>query len=1560
MRKREKIWGLAVLAGLLAGTANGLTAYSYVQKGLKASYDGIDNAGTGTHDATVRTWKDLTGNENDGTLASSVGWAENAWTNQAQGKPVAVGTGLSAVTGTRTFTVDFCVTPARSNTRETFFGQYNAANAFAIEHNSGSGTKEGWIRLYGLAARPSGSGNYDWLSTVKIGAGEWASVSVTVSPSRQVIWKNGVPGATNEVAIATLSRTCNSTIGGELQRDSMGFFGSYHAFRLYNRVLTDDEIAVNAAIDAIRFHGASAGDFTLSGGYSFDAEGELMVDVTAIAQSGGKVRTGEDAAAASAVAAVRQDGTTLAIFTAVPDEGYEFVAWQLEDGATLASGTLGDATIGVSAKWPLAVTAVFRESGRLTAHSYVQKGLVACWDGIDNAGTGTHSSETRTWKDLTGNGYDGTLGPSVTWAANGWQNEAAEKPVALGIPISSVFAPREFTLEFTATPSRAPCRELFFGSFNWDSFAINFERKANGRLRCHYNNGEVDFESTSAIGQNETASFTVTTTPGKQVVWKNGVKDKEQTAKTITILSGGKPTYIGAENVDVNDNTRKHFNFRGTYHACRVYDRALTDAEIAVNNAVDAIRYRGASASDFTLSGGYSFDASGNLLVSLSVTATAGGQVRAGTGAAAFAMQVTVSQDGSAPAYFTAVPDAGYEFVMWNVDDGGMFLDGAPTDLTVGIASRWPVGITAVFRPARGAFPSTENADYVKGGLVAWYDGVDNAGVGQHGDSLSAWADLSGNGNHATVNSDSLGWTANACTNNVNGREPYDAGLFKLGSAVGETIAARAFTLEMALRPNFVKTRKVFFGSFGHGVGFNLEETAAGMFRIFYNDRPNVVTTVPVVEGEDVVLSVVSAADGVCVYKNGVPVYRYTGAIDPAGTISAALATSTYYLGGEMERDAYTYRGAIYAFRLYNRSLAPDEVRRNALLDRQRLFTRATLWTGASGTSWLDASNWSDGTPNPLVPAFLVQGGANLQLTQPAPAAGSISLGDGAASSTLAVGNGGVLPVADNSLAIGPGGALRVDAGGTLDVNGAGDNPVPLLSVADGGRLSVNGGAMKLRNFPSSLAVFGDEGRTGTLAIASGRLDVAVTASAQHGLSVLRGGRLEMTGGTLTFNRPSHTEGTGVMLNGGEVDLSGNATLVAHRTGLRLGPGEFRMTDTSRIRFCADDVTAITQFRIRGDVGRETVMTVEDAATIVRDDGDRLNFYIGDSIAGARAVLNWNSTGTLDARSSLAIGFRHGYGELNIFRGQVIGGSTGARVGQGTFEPDAGNYPTGVVNVIGGSLRNMSVKNGADTFQGLIVGAGNCVVLSNPGFYRGTLNVYGGAVTNSSEYFGIGIGFAEGDVNQYAGEVIHSGNQNEFVIGAFGGKGSMVMEGGRAWSKSAVYVGGVTTNNLYYNRNQLYTRCPVDNHCATGLLRVTNGRFDSANTIWVSQDGQGTLEIGPAGAVSANNVILTNTPAALTGAGDLAAKLKFTLGESGAGSLTVTNKLTIGQGVTLEVDATGLNGKSGMFPLVRFGESEGEFGDVTIQGQGHVMKTTLDGVTGYWYQNSPGTMMLFR
>ena len=34
--------------------------------------------------------------------------------------------------------------------------------------------------------------------------------------------------------------------------------------------------------------------------------------------------------------------------------------------------------------------------------SYVQDGLIACWDGIENAGAGVHNPTTTVWKDVVG------------------------------------------------------------------------------------------------------------------------------------------------------------------------------------------------------------------------------------------------------------------------------------------------------------------------------------------------------------------------------------------------------------------------------------------------------------------------------------------------------------------------------------------------------------------------------------------------------------------------------------------------------------------------------------------------------------------------------------------------------------------------------------------------------------------------------------------------------------------------------------------------------------------------------------------------------------------------------------------------------------------------------------------------------------------------------------------------------------------------------------------------------------------------------------------------------
>ena len=153
----------------------------------------------------------------------------------------------------------------------------------------------------------------------------------------------------------------------------------------------------------------------------------------------------------------------------------------------------------------------------------------------------------------------------------------------------------------------------------------------------------------------------------------------------------------------------------------------------------------------------------------------------------------------------------------------------------------------------------------------------------------------------------------------------------------------------------------------------------------------------------------------------------------------------------------------------------------------------------------------------------------------------------------------------------------------------------------------------------------------------------------------------------------------------------------------------------------------------------------------------------------------------------------------------------------------------------------------------------------------------------------------------------------------------------------------------------LYTVCPVTNHCAKGLLRVAGGSFATDGTLWVSQDGEGTLEVGPNGTVTAAAMTLTNTPAALTGGADLAAKMRFAGSAQGFGAVTISGALTIGLGATLEVDSTALEAH-GIFPLISFGTCEGDFASVAVTGRGTVVKTA----TGYVLDRSSGTMMIFR
>jgi hypothetical protein len=117
----------------LAVAADTPDASSYVQSGLVGHYDGIDNAGTGTHDPGATAWKDLAGALGDGTLGAGVRWNGDCWTNAVDGRPVTLGAAFSTNVAAKTFTVEMVLKPAAVNVRRTLLGNYSSAQNFNFE-----------------------------------------------------------------------------------------------------------------------------------------------------------------------------------------------------------------------------------------------------------------------------------------------------------------------------------------------------------------------------------------------------------------------------------------------------------------------------------------------------------------------------------------------------------------------------------------------------------------------------------------------------------------------------------------------------------------------------------------------------------------------------------------------------------------------------------------------------------------------------------------------------------------------------------------------------------------------------------------------------------------------------------------------------------------------------------------------------------------------------------------------------------------------------------------------------------------------------------------------------------------------------------------------------------------------------------------------------------------------------------------------------------------------------------------------------------------------------------
>ena len=232
----------------------------------------------------------------------------------------------------------------------------------------------------------------------------------------------------------------------------------------------------------------------------------------------------------------------------------------------------------------MGVGATLLKQGK-TARDYVQDGLVAMWDGIENAGWGTHNSAATTWKDLVGN-RDWTLGASTSyeWTANSF--DAKDQFAATQDFIDSNVAE---SLEIccvtkNATDPTANTAWILLGR-SWISggpyFGLLYRHQYTSMMACrgYYANTYPGIK-----GLRTSFSFPSFNASGNAVAYFNGSASSTVSFNTLdyNATTRGTVARIGgilsqAMPIEVNN--------------IRIYSRALTADEIATNYAIDKERF---------------------------------------------------------------------------------------------------------------------------------------------------------------------------------------------------------------------------------------------------------------------------------------------------------------------------------------------------------------------------------------------------------------------------------------------------------------------------------------------------------------------------------------------------------------------------------------------------------------------------------------------------------------------------------------------------------------------------------------------------------------------------------------------------------------------------------------------------------------------------------------------------------------------------------------------------------------------------------------------------------
>ena len=220
--------------------------------------------------------------------------------------------------------------------------------------------------------------------------------------------------------------------------------------------------------------------------------------------------------------------------------------------------------------------------GKLSAKSYVQDGLVAMWDGIENAGWGTHDPNATTWKDVV-HGAEIPLASGMSFGDMELvfdnRSTTADTSTALDNSIFSAVS-TEFTVEFVEKVTKSysgfgASSNMYLGYYSYH------QMDRNRTLTCNDNTTYKQYAGVP-YGTPYNCSIVRNIAANTMVVMENG------SILTATSLGG---RVCSLQNILTMTNGWNGNVSSYNTNNIRIYSRALTADEIAANYAVDKARF---------------------------------------------------------------------------------------------------------------------------------------------------------------------------------------------------------------------------------------------------------------------------------------------------------------------------------------------------------------------------------------------------------------------------------------------------------------------------------------------------------------------------------------------------------------------------------------------------------------------------------------------------------------------------------------------------------------------------------------------------------------------------------------------------------------------------------------------------------------------------------------------------------------------------------------------------------------------------------------------------------